>query len=371
MRIGLIIYGDLEQASGGYLYDRMLVAHLRKRGQRVQILSLPWRTYAGLLRDNFSAGLFNKLKSLKVDVLLQDELNHPSLFLINERLKREISYPLVSIVHMVRANPAVHGPLKLLTRWVETRYLKSVDAFVFNSQETKRLVSSMAPEKKPWVVATPGGDRIHSKITDAEIRARARQPGPLRVLFLGNLTRNKAAHTLVEAAAKLNRDSVYITLAGRDDVEPNTVDLLRRRVARLGLDGWVIFAGHLEGKRLEATLRTNQILVVPSAYEGFGIAYLEGLGFGLPAIGTQAGGAKEIIQHGKNGYLIPVGDAAQLARILKTLHQDRQLLTRVSLAARHSFQNFPSWKESMEHIHRFLSSYNQSSSLTHSPRRKK
>ncbi|MCL5429203.1 MAG: glycosyltransferase family 4 protein [Chloroflexi bacterium] len=371
MRIGLVIYGSLDQATGGYLYDRALVETLRAHGHQIRIVSLTWRNYPGLLRDNFSATLFNQLRHLKVDLLLQDELNHPSLFYLNERLKREISYPLVSIVHMVRSRAVSPSILNWFARRIERRYLNSVDGFIFNSLETKQLVESMVKEAKPSVVATPGGDRFKPKLNDVEIKSRARQPGPLRVLFLGNLTRNKAPHLLIEAAAKLEFDSIYVTLAGRQDIEPVYLRYLQRLVKRCGMEGWVYFSGHLDGKLLAATLRTSQVLVVPSSYEGFGIAYLEGLGFGLPAIGTRAAGAKEVIQHGKNGFLIPVGDADHLARYLRRLHQDRKLLARMSLAAHSSFRKFPGWKQSMERVERFLTSYNQLSRRIRSPRRKK
>ena len=46
MRLGLILYGNLTMQSGGFLYDRLLVEHLRRRGHEVQEISLPWRHYA-------------------------------------------------------------------------------------------------------------------------------------------------------------------------------------------------------------------------------------------------------------------------------------------------------------------------------------
>jgi glycosyltransferase involved in cell wall biosynthesis len=324
----------------------------------------------GSVADNFSNRLFKKLSNLKVDILLQDELNHSSLFWINRKLRQRVSFPIISIVHMVRSNPGNSSIWKPFYRWVETKYLDSVDGFVFNSRHTKRLVESMT-KRKPNVVATPGGDRFGAKITDAEIRTRSRRPGPLSVIMLGNLTRNKGAHLLIEAAVELELDSVYVILAGRTDIEPGYVDGLRKLVVRSGLEGWVHFAGHVEGKMLEAMLATSHVLAVPSAYEGFGIAYLEGLGFGLPAIGMRAGGVGEIIQHSKNGYLIAAGDVDLMARTLKRLHEDRQLLARMSLSARRNFHSFPTWKESMESIHKFLNSYNQTSPLINSPRRKK
>jgi glycosyltransferase involved in cell wall biosynthesis len=371
VRIGLIIYGDLQQASGGYLYDRLLVSRLRRRGHRVQIISMPWHSPLFAIFDNFSKKFSNTLKALKVDLLLQDELNHPSLFLLNERLKKRVSYPIVSIVHMLRSRVHSEHIANWLTQRIESRYLSSVDGYVFNSQETKRIVNSMVVKAKPYIVALPGGDRFRPTISDKEIRSRALQPGPLRVLFLGNLTHNKAAHLLIEAAALLERESVFMTFAGRLDVEPDYASYLIRLAAGLGMEDWLYFCGHLEGKMLEATIRTSQVLAVPSAYEGFGIVYLEGMGFGLPAIGTRGAGAKEIIQNGKNGYLIPVGDADSLASRLEKLHQDRRLLVRMSLAARRSFQAYPTWAENMDKVTRFLNSYNQSSRRTHSPRRKK
>lgn len=371
MHIALIIYGDLRQASGGYLYDRYLVDHLRQRGHKVQVISMPWRRplFAGL--DNYSGKLFDKLKSLRIDLLLQDELNHPSLFLLNERLRKEVSYPIISIVHMLRSRAHAEHIFHWLTERVESQYLNSMDGFVFNSQETQRIVNSMLARPRPSVVAPPGGDRFKPKITEKKIRSRALQPGSLRVLFLGNLTRNKAAHLLIEAAAMLERESVFLTFAGRLDVEPDYAEYLERLSAGLGTQDCLFFADHLEGKLLQATMQTSQILAVPSAYEGFGIVYLEGMGYGLPAIATRGAGAKEIIQNGKNGFLIPVGDAERLAKILRRLQQDRRLLARMSLAARRSFLTFPTWKESMQRVEKFLSSYNDSSHRTSLPRRKK
>ena len=140
MHIGLIIFGSLDTISGGYLYDRKLVEHLRAFGDEVEIISLPWSGYGRHLSFNFSRGLLNRLKSANFDLLLQDELNHPSLLWLNGRLRPTISYPIISIVHHLRSSE-VHPPRLLpLYRWVERRYLRSVDGFVCNSQTTKRTV---------------------------------------------------------------------------------------------------------------------------------------------------------------------------------------------------------------------------------------
>jgi glycosyltransferase involved in cell wall biosynthesis len=95
-------------------------------------------------------------------------------------------------------------------------------------------------------------------------------------------------------------------------------------------------------------------LVVPSEYEGFGIVYLEGMSFGLPAIGSTAGAAREIITDGANGYLVPPNDPAALAKRLAALASDRDQLAHLSVAARERFLSQPSWADSMAHVRQAL-----------------
>ncbi len=60
MRLALLIYGGLDTLSGGYLYDRKMVAYLREHGDDVSLVSLPWRSYPRHLMDNFSTPLFER-----------------------------------------------------------------------------------------------------------------------------------------------------------------------------------------------------------------------------------------------------------------------------------------------------------------------
>ena len=62
MRIGLLIPGSLDRATGGYLYDRMLAEHLRRHGHEVEAVALPLRSYRRCLLDNLSSRLFARLR---------------------------------------------------------------------------------------------------------------------------------------------------------------------------------------------------------------------------------------------------------------------------------------------------------------------
>ena len=140
MRVGLVIYGSLDTISGGYLYDRKLVEHLRRAGDQVDVIALPWRNYAHHLTDNLSPKLYRQLRALPVDVLLQDELNHPSLFWLNRRLRGQVDYSILAIVHHLRCHEAHSTWLNLFYRWIERQYLASVDGFIVNSQTTHAAV---------------------------------------------------------------------------------------------------------------------------------------------------------------------------------------------------------------------------------------
>lgn len=354
MRIGLVIYGNLDTISGGYLYDRELVHYLQSQGEHVKIVSLPWRSYPRHLGDNFAPAWRRRLRDLQVDVLLQDELNHPSLAWLNADLRRQARYPLVSIVHHLRASEEHPAWALWLYRLVERRYLRGVDAFVFNSDTTRRAVQSLAGEEKPLVVAYPAGDQFAAQITPDEIARRAHLPGPLRILFVGNLIPRKGLHVLLRSLSEIKTCDCRLEVVGRQDADPAYAGQMRRLATRLGMDDRIEFRGGLSKAELSAAYKRSHVLAVPSSYEGFGIVYLEGMSFGLPAIATTSGAAREIITHGVDGFLALPTDVQAVGAFLSELCRDRQRLAKMGMAARQRFLRHPTWQQTGQKIHRFL-----------------
>ena len=356
MRIGLIIYGSLDTLTGGYLYDRLLVAQMRRQGDQVDIISLPWRTYGRHLGDNLRRDLFRRLRHAPFDALLQDELNHPSLFWLNQRLRRFVRYPIVAVVHLLRCSEPRPGWQNRLYRWVERRYLAGLDGLVFNSQTTQAAVEELAGSRHPGVVAYPGGDHLPPTLTPQQIEARTQQPGPLRLLFVGNLTPVKGLHTLLQALAHVSPEMWSLTVIGSLTMDPGYVDSIRRHIAASGWQDRVRLLGVCPNADVATHLTEHQVLAVPSLYEAFGIAYLEALGFGLPVIGSTAGAAHELITHAEHGFLVDPGDGATLARHLHTLQHDRNCLRRMSLAAYRRAQLHPTWAECADRVRTLLQS---------------
>ncbi|MEM7331257.1 MAG: glycosyltransferase family 4 protein [Chloroflexota bacterium] len=355
MHIGLLIYGSLDTISGGYLYDRKLGRHLHEQGHDVEIFSLPWRNYGAHLRDNFSRSLFRRLVDAPLDILLQDELNHPSLFWLNGRLKPHITYPIISIVHHLRIDEQHLALWQPLYQAVERRYLRSIDGFIFNSQTTKQGVQQLVGDKRPSVVAQPAGDRF-APLSKTAVLQKTQQDGPLKLLFVGNVTPRKGLHTLIQALGRLPKERWTLDVVGSLTVDPAYANRwLVKETTVLDIQKRITVYGQVNDTHLENLYTRNHLLVVPSQYEGFGIVYLEGMAFGCPAIGSTAGAAHEIITPAETGYLIEPEDTVVLAQHLQALIDDRALLTQLATAAHARFLEHPAWETSMAKIETFIS----------------
>lgn len=344
MRIGLTLYGSLEERSGGFHYDRKLLEGLRAAGDTVEVVELPWRSYPRGILDNVSRAVRDRL-DVDVDVMVQDELAHPSLF----RTNRHLPYPIVSIVHHLRASESRR--LSPLYRAVERRYLESVDGVVCNSTVTREVVTELGVDPETTVVAPPAGDRFDPDIDGETIDRRARER-PLRLVFVGNITPRKGLKALVEGLAEADADA-ELTVIGRP-ADESYVGSVRRRIRRHDLGDRIRMAGECSDEELAATLRSSHALAVPSRYEGFGIVYLEGMSFGLPAIASRAGGASETVTGGENGVLVEPDDPAAVARAIERFDSDRDRLAAMGRAARRRYERHPGWSETTARVRRLL-----------------
>lgn len=357
MRIGLVIYGSLDTLSGGYLYDRIVVEGLRRLGHEVEVIGLPSGSYLRRLACGFSSDLPRRLLAGGFDILIEDELCHPTLFSVNQRLRRRREYGgplLVALVHHTLSGEPRQPWHNRLLALAERRFLASVDGFIHNSATTRDTVASLVAHNRPQVIAYPAGDRFGSPLDAAFINQRAHRPGPLQLLFLGNVIARKGLMPLLQGLAKIDRRIWRLSVVGALDFDPAYTAEARQLVQDLDLSGSVRFLGPLDNDRLIKTLSESHLFCMPYAYEGFGIAILEAMAFGLPAIGCRTGAAGETIRHGENGYLLAMGDLAGLQPLLSQLHQDRDRLQQLSLAALATYGASPGWQDGVAAIDGFL-----------------
>jgi glycosyltransferase involved in cell wall biosynthesis len=356
MRLCLIICGSLDTLTGGFLYDKFLVEHLRQQGNEIDIISLPWRRYGQHLLDNFSIKLRSRLAIKSYDLILQDELNHPSLFWLNHRLRRTNGdgTPLVSVVHQVLSAQPRRHLLNKLYRVVEKIYLGSIDAFIFNSATTRSKVQRLINFTGPSIVATPGGDRLGYLTTAGQLKARAGREGPLKMVFVGNITPIKGLYRLIEILVTLPPETWQLKVVGSLTMDPGYVRIIKRLISAKNVGRRVILTGPLDGGELKVILSGSHLFVMPFSNEGFGIAYLEAMAYGLPVLAPADAGVKEFIRHGENGFLFAVGQAGTVADTILNLHKDRNYLLKISQTALESSISRPGWNESMASVNNFL-----------------
>lgn len=354
MRTGLVIYGSLETLSGGYLYDRQLVAALRRRRHEVALYARPWRSYANHFSDNTNRAWLEELRTAPVEVMLQDELNHPSLLRANLHRRSRQSYKTVALVHHLRCCEPEHPPLlRFLCDQIERLYLNTVDAVLCNSHTTKAAVTGRLRRPLPTHVAWPGANHLPAPMGSASV---ASPNGGLRVLAVGNVSRRKQIDVVVAALCQLPAAVGWsLTIAGRTDVEPGYTAQVKAQIAAGGAAARVTWAGRLTDDELVAAYRGHDLLALPS-YEGFGIVFLEAMRFELPVIAARSGAAHEIVRHGENGFLVPPGDAATLAQHLTALAADPAMRRQFSAAARARYAAHPTWEASMEGAVRWMES---------------
>lgn len=358
MKIGFILYGDPGQITGGFIYDRMIASYLRESGDAVEIVSLPWHScWPGLIYNAYG-DLQKRIEMLSVDLILEDELCHPSLFALNRRLRENLRLPIVAVVHHLRCCEERASWLNVFYGFFEKKFLNSVDGYVFNSQHTADTVTARICMEKPFIVAAPGGDRFRLTVEEKQIRDRAVKPGPLEILFVGSIIKRKGLHILISSLRFVPVENWRLTVVGSAENDKQYVRHIRRQIAVSGLQENISLTGEICDADLENIMARSHVLVVPSFIEGFGIVYLEGMSFGLPSIACEAGGAAEIVKHGINGYLVTYGDRGAISRHIDELAKNRLRLAEMSLAALKTYVRHDNWKDAGKRVGRFLHSFN-------------
>jgi len=361
MRIALVIYGRPDQISGGFIYDRALVAALAARGHRIDVVSLPWHGYARAVAGSvFGSGPRRTAQrdgSLPYDVVIEDELIHPSVFTAraaNALAAR--SQVRVALVHNLRSGQPGEG-LRAIKTAIERRYFDGVAGAIAVCTRTRDDLNGLLGRPLPCMVARPGRDHVAPGVSDGEAAARALEPGPLRVLHVAAVQPHKGLDRLLDAIARARSGMAAVDFT-LDVVGASATGSyarrIRRQIAALDLGAHVHFHGVLRGAALDALFRRSQVFALPSDREAYSLACLEALGYGLPALATSRGGLTEMITDGEQGYLIDPTDTGAWAAGLRALATDRERARAMSLAALARYRAHETWGEVAASVDAFL-----------------
>lgn len=161
---------------------------------------------------------------------------------------------------------------------------------------------------------------VHTGI-DLPQKTRERSRGPFTVGHLGAFTKEKGQDVAV-AAAKLLPEVQFI-LAGEGALRD---ELQRTASSNVEFPGFV--------SNLSDFFSRIDLFAMPSRSEAWGLAALEAMAYGVPVIASDIQGLAEIVEPGRGGWLVPVGDAEALAHSIRDAASDPDRLAAVGLAAR-------------------------------------
>ncbi len=176
-------------------------------------------------------------------------------------------------------------------------------------------------------------------------RALAAGPGKrLTILFIGRLVELKGLAYLIEAAARLDgRVPVRIVAIGIGPERERLEALARERNVE------VDFRHKVPDAELHQAFVTSDLLVLPSIIdargdtEGLGVALLDAMSYGIPAIASRVGGIPDIIENGVSGLLVPPADPQALAAAIERLARDPAYARRLADAGRERLRTHFSW----------------------------
>jgi glycosyltransferase involved in cell wall biosynthesis len=151
-------------------------------------------------------------------------------------------------------------------------------------------------------------------------------------LVVGTLSPIKGHELVLRALARLkeSHSRLECRIIGEGSEEQSLVALAKS----LGIADRVHFLGQRSRDEVAAAMRECTVFVLPSRYEGLGCVYLEAMACGRPVIGCQGQGIDEVIEHGNNGWLVPVGDLDELTQSLRTLLDSPELRAELGTRAR-------------------------------------
>lgn len=335
MRCAWLIYGSLDQLTGGYVYDRLVVEGLRRAGHVIDVIDVdrPPESMPEVGRQIFEGGYA---------CVVGDELCHPELAVVFEAVRQARQATsdrpaLVLLVHHLAASET--GVMHDTERHVLTR----CDHVITTSRTTALQVS-------PWVhapvtVCVPGADRL-PKLARVD-----NDVAELRVLFVGTWTPRKGLLRALEYLRCLPEAGFRFHVVGdgaRDASYAASVRLL------LDATPWLSSRTQIYGAVADAELASiysrADVLLLPSSYEGYGMVLTEALHAGVGVLAANVGATAEVVRHEHDGLLLSLGDAQRWVHTLRLLANDRALLARWSEAPR----CLPTWTATVADFARVL-----------------
>ncbi|WP_085918847.1 glycosyltransferase family 4 protein [Halomonas sp. CSM-2] len=341
-RLSLLVAGDPNQRTGGYLYDARIVSALRTQGWAIEVIGLD--------------GAFPDADATATRALADALAAQPdgAMVVIDGLAMGALPDVVTRHVDRLAITALVHHPLgdesglgaddQQRLHQSELCALAAVSRIIVTSHFTARRLSVLAdtyaiPLKANTTVVEPG-------VEQAPVSPACEPGESLNFLCVATLTPRKGQDVLIEALAGLSasrwRCDCY---GGARDAEFTL--RLQYLIEFHGLEGQVALHGECDSDTLEAAYQHAHALVLPSWYEGYGMVVTEALAHGLPVITTTGGALRDTLPTGA-GLSVEPGDVEALQSAIGRFCGDADLrasLRQGAMAARQTLKDWPAAAE--------------------------
>jgi glycosyltransferase involved in cell wall biosynthesis len=156
-------------------------------------------------------------------------------------------------------------------------------------------------------------------------RGNSRASGTFSVLFVGSMCMRKGIQYLLEAYKKAGLKGARLVLAG--SVDPSFRPILRQ------YEGLFEAVGVIPHSQLHEYYQMADVFVIPSLADAFPLVALEAMSAGLPIIASENTGTADVIEGGREGFIVPIRNAQAIAEKLTFLYENREQCVHMGMAA--------------------------------------
>jgi glycosyltransferase involved in cell wall biosynthesis len=320
MHIAWIVYGRIEQPTGGYVYDREIVSGLVARGHRVDVVSI-------------DPGEDPRARVGAAEIVVGDELCFREVGRAFRALRGAGKKRILLVHHLTRWEVEARVSVPVLLG--EARALAHADVVVATSERTAERLEREDLVQRAFVVE-PGADRL-------PVYPRAASGGgdTTNLLYAGALTRRKGLVELLRALAIIADPRVQLVAVG-EPRDAAYAEEARTMIAETPyLSDRVTTAGVLSESELARALARADALVLPSTFEGYGMIVAEAIHAGVPVLTADVGNARNIC--GDAGIVFAARSHRAMVDALARFLDDAELRNALAVHARLHALSLPRW----------------------------
>jgi glycosyltransferase involved in cell wall biosynthesis len=337
-RIAVVVPGSIAQRSGGYEYDRRIVAGLRARRWVVDVHEID-----GDFPRPSAAALENAAQTLATipdgSLVLVDGLAFGAMPAEVEREHARLW--LVALVHLpLAAHVGITRQEAERFEQDERRALAAARGCIVTGADTVGALEAYGVRTERIALVEPGTDR-------ASLARGSRNP--LHLVSVAAITPGKGHEILLRALARLRQRVWRLTCAGRFDRDSATAVRVRELVDAGQLGGRVALVGELDATELSALYDSADVFVHASLHETYGMVVAEALARGLPVVGSATGAIPDLVGPDA-GLLVPPGDVGALEGALSSVIDDLGMRDRLAAGARRVRDRLPTWDDAVDRM---------------------